>query len=678
MPQRSTLHGPAVVTHEYNTPFSDPGATALDACGSELPVNVTGGVHVLATDTYTLTYVATDAAGQSCSTTRIVSVVITDHPPVAVLGADLTLVAGMNCEAQYLLESSASHDPEGDELTFRWTVYGARGSLNFPTPPGVPPGYLPEYYPLWPGSYTVELTASTTKNGVTLSSTDTQSVTVLAGAPGLTLVTPAAALANGPAFNLMVTGGCFQDGATVYWNGMPRTTTAVSESELSAAIPASDLQTGVDIAVASIQVVNGDGQVSNPLGFGIVAQTVGTADAAVSQPGETSTVSTAPTAPGEPGVTVTVQNGGDQPVTVLAASYDERPVGETAFQVDNGSFVDVQITGADEHTAATVFFYFPSTISGGMENRVKLRYFEGANWIPVLSSGGLPPAKDTTDNLDGTVSGGRFAVVFDASSTPTIMALAGTVFGMIESDPQLGAITGPNGPVALGEPISITANFALVGDPEAATVRFLWDDGTESTVTPATATSATATHLYAAPSVYGVTVQVMDAAGDGRAGRFEYVVIYDPTGGFVTGGGWLESTAGAYLFDPTLSGRATFGFNSRYLKGQSVPTGQTQFQFQAADFKFHSTAYAWLVVSGAKAQYKGVGQVNGTGDYGFLLTATDGQLNGGGGFDKFRIKIWHRTSNTVVYDNRRGASDDVDDADPQAIGGGSIVIHKAK
>lgn len=132
------------------------------------------------------------------------------------------------------------------------------------------------------------------------------------------------------------------------------------------------------------------------------------------------------------------------------------------------------------------------------------------------------------------------------------------------------------------------------------------------------------------------------------------------------------------MFDPTLAGKATFGFNSRYQKGKTVPAGETQFQFQAGDFKFHSTAYEWLVVSGAKAQYKGVGQVNGAGNYGFLLTATDGQLTGGGGVDKFRIKIWDRPTGTVVYDNVLGASDAMDAANPQALGGGSIVVQKGK
>ena len=78
------------------------------------------------------------------------------------------------------------------------------------------------------------------------------------------------------------------------------------------------------------------------------------------------------------------------------------------------------------------------------------------------------------------------------------------------------------------------------------------------------------------------------------------------------------------------------------------------------------------MVAGAKAQYKGTGTVNGAGNYSFLLTATDGQLPGGGAVDKFRIKIWG--SGGVVYDNV-GGSDDIDSANPQTIGGGSIVIH---
>ena len=57
-----------------------------------------------------------------------------------------------------------------------------------------------------------------------------------------------------------------------------------------------------------------------------------------------------------------------------------------------------------------------------------------------------------------------------------------------------------------------------------------------------------------------------------------------------------------------------------------------------------------------------------------MLTAIDGAINGGGGTDKFRIKIWDKTTDTIVYDNMFDAADD--SSPTTEIGGGSITIHK--
>lgn len=105
-----------------------------------------------------------------------------------------------------------------------------------------------------------------------------------------------------------------------------------------------------------------------------------------------------------------------------------------------------------------------------------------------------------------------------------------------------------------------------------------------------------------------------------------------------------------------------------------MPTGNTQFKFHAAGMDFHSTSYQWLVIAGAKAKYKGSGQINGAGDYGFMLSAIDGQVSGGGSIDKFRIKIWDKASEALVYDNQMDAPEDTDRT--TALQGGSIVIHK--
>ena len=140
-------------------------------------------------------------------------------------------------------------------------------------------------------------------------------------------------------------------------------------------------------------------------------------------------------------------------------------------------------------------------------------------------------------------------------------------------------------------------------------------------------------------------------------------------------GPWIMSSAGAYAPDAGLAGKASFGFVAKYSKGASTPSGTTEFEFRAGNLAFQSTSYQWLVVAGARGQFKGDGTINGQAErYGFLLTAVDGQVSGGGGTDRFRLKIWDKTTNAVVYDNERGAAEDDDRA--TALGGGSIVIHQ--
>ena len=132
----------------------------------------------------------------------------------------------------------------------------------------------------------------------------------------------------------------------------------------------------------------------------------------------------------------------------------------------------------------------------------------------------------------------------------------------------------------------------------------------------------------------------------------------------------------AYRDDPALIGKANFGFVSKYKKGQTVPDGETEFEFQAGKLNFHSSTYQWLVVSGSKAQFKGVGTINGTGTYNFLITAIDGDLIAKGQSDKFRIKISERnpdgSDGRLVYDNQFGQSDTGDAS--TALSGGSIQI----
>lgn len=238
------------------------------------------------------------------------------------------------------------------------------------------------------------------------------------------------------------------------------------------------------------------------------------------------------------------------------------------------------------------------------------------------------------------------------------------------------SIDGPDDPVALGTSINITIYYSSAN---SATPIVDWGDGsttTETTVSSTSSGSFTILHTYGAAGVYLVSGTLDKSDCQDPTFEYRYVVVYDPSAGFVTGSGWINSPAGAYVATPTLTGTATFGFVSKYVKGKTLPTGNTEFQFNAAGMSFKSTVYDWLVVAGTKAQFKGSGTINGSGDYGFMLSAIDGQITGGGGIDKFRIKIWEKTTNLVVYDNQIGAADNADAS--TAIGGGSIVIHEVK
>ena len=125
-----------------------------------------------------------------------------------------------------------------------------------------------------------------------------------------------------------------------------------------------------------------------------------------------------------------------------------------------------------------------------------------------------------------------------------------------------------------------------------------------------------------------------------------------------------------------IGGRANFGFVAKYGKGSQVD-GNTTFHLNAGNLNFKSSSHLAmsLVVAGPKAIYKGEGTINGTGVYGFMVSAIDGQVSGGGGTDKFRIKIWEKSSGTVVYDNQHGSAEN-EDATTE-LGGGSIVINQA-
>jgi hypothetical protein len=249
------------------------------------------------------------------------------------------------------------------------------------------------------------------------------------------------------------------------------------------------------------------------------------------------------------------------------------------------------------------------------------------------------------------------------------------------SSPDVQPISAPLDPIQVHTPVGFSASFTDSDTLDTHSAVWSWSDGhtSKGIVTEANGEgTVTGSRTYASAGVYTeiVTLTVSDSnGGSSEISTQQYIVVYDPDAGFVTGGGWINSPAGAFPAYPTLTGKANFGFVSKYVKGANVPTGNTEFDFKAATLNFHSTSYDWLVVGGnAKAQYKGTGTINGMGNYGFMLTAIDGQIKGHGASDTFRIKIWDIQTSTTVYDNQMGTSDSSDPT--TTISGGNIIIHK--
>jgi hypothetical protein len=266
--------------------------------------------------------------------------------------------------------------------------------------------------------------------------------------------------------------------------------------------------------------------------------------------------------------------------------------------------------------------------------------------------------------------------VITAAYTSSTLNFNSTSSGPANAAPT-AIITGPLAGAL--NPVNTAFTFTgTVADSNASTPTAAWTFDTVSTMAAVAGGAISTSRSFASAGVYSVTLTGNDNAGgitivNKNVDLNEIVVVYDPNAGFVTGGGWINSGEGSYVAKPALTGKASFGFVSKYQNGANKPSGETEFNFQVANFSFHSSSYDWLVVSGARAQFKGSGAINGVTGYGFLLTALDGDAQGGGGADGFRIKITNTATGDLVYDNRLGQDESANNT--QAIGGGSVVLH---
>lgn len=305
-------------------------------------------------------------------------------------------------------------------------------------------------------------------------------------------------------------------------------------------------------------------------------------------------------------------------------------------------------------------------------------------WAAPLATDNCSVASFTSNLLSGIEFGlGEHTVIYtavDASGNEQKASFTVTVTNLA---PVVSLIVAPVAPVHVSAAVAVQISF---DDTNLTGAVLNWGDGRTSHYGESTGEVLTlaedkliGNHTYAAAGFYKLTVTLTDACGVTSAPAvYEYVTIFNPNAGFVTGGGWFESPKGAYTplnsTDADVTGKATYSFVAKY-KGTSVVEGNTQFHFAAGNLRFKSSSYEAmrLIVMGGEVNYKGKGTINGEGEYNFLLSATDGQFAGATGADKVRMKIWDAKTNELVYDNQPSSTEAAVSA--TVINGGSIVVH---
>jgi hypothetical protein len=265
-----------------------------------------------------------------------------------------------------------------------------------------------------------------------------------------------------------------------------------------------------------------------------------------------------------------------------------------------------------------------------------------------------------------------------ALSSPATVSLT---VNPVNDVPQVTGVTcSAVNAVSVGTSVSANATYSDPDGPGGHSASIDWGDGSSAdsvgTVTEATST-VTKAHVYNTPGLFTVSVSVSDGALSSAGSCPSLVAVFDRNGSAVTGGGWFNSPAGADPQAPTRTGSASFAFTAKYGK-TGPPDGNAEFKFDAANLSLKATSFDSLIASGPRAFLLGSASVNNVRGYSFLMSVNDGAAQGGGGVDRFRMRIWRQTGATVqvIYDNQPGAALNASPTLPLTTG--DITVAKPK
>jgi hypothetical protein len=276
--------------------------------------------------------------------------------------------------------------------------------------------------------------------------------TITNPAPTISSISPATAVAGSGGFTLTITGTNFVNSAKVRWNGSDRPTTFVSSTQLTAAIPASDVATAGTANVTVFNPAPGGGE-------------SGAATFTITNPAPTiSSISPATAVAGSGGFTLTITgtnfvnsakvrwNGSDRPTTFVSSTQ-----------------LTAAIPASDVATAGTAnVTVFNPAPGGGTSNTAT---FTITNPLPTISS--ISPATTVAGSggFTLTITGTNFVnssvVRWNGSDRPTTFV----------SSTRLEAAI-PASDVATAGTANVTVFNPAPGGGESGAVTFTIQDNT--------------------------------------------------------------------------------------------------------------------------------------------------------------------------------------------------------
>jgi len=357
------------------------------------------------------------------------------------------------------------------------------------------------------------------------------------------------------------------------------------------------------------------------------------------------------------------------PLTITSALLDDDGSETLTVTVDVSTLpTGTVLSSGNQDAASGLWFLSPDQLS----NLTIIIPDDGYYEIPVTAT--------ATEYLNGD----------QASVTLTLTADVEWValyVGTIQIGVQVIAVDVPlDVSVVFSDTGTLDSHYAIWhwGDGNICSTNLITDTNCGLTYTSGGSGTITGTHAYTTTGTYTITLKLydLDDVADPVISSYPDLIVYDPIGGHVTGGGSIDiDSASCPPSDDPLEcrgGQANHGFVIKHNAGTGQLEGQTTFSFKKGGLDFYSeNSFSYLLVLDAFAQFGGTGLITYQGreyEASFVISIQDSNLVPGGPYDDlFGIRI-ELLDGRVIVDTT---------LDPNAINGfgmlesygGSIVIH---